>query len=286
MQVVVLGHTGFLGGSIQRDLQRKGFPVLAASSKECNLLEADQLPRFFSRISGPFQVVFCAGIARRVDDSFQSMLQNIYMVYHVACAVRERPLRSLIYLSSADVYGPHPSLPITERTPPAPANFYGLSKLCGEQLLRVSGLISCPVTIIRLPGVYGPGDAGRSIVGRFLAEMEQRGRVTVQGEGEVRRDYVEVGDVCEVVGLLLKGPYDGVLNVATGVSYTIRELIAILTEVSGLLPAVQYVSSAKPLAGDLVFEVSRLRSLLGGLRLKTLREGVQNYLISRSTGRE
>jgi UDP-glucose 4-epimerase len=285
MSVVVLGHTGFLGRSIQSYLLQNGLSVLAASSKECNLLQADQLARYFARVAGPVQVVFCAGITRWVEDSFESMLQNIQMVRNLVTAAPRDRLAGVVYLSSTDVYGYAPELPITEQTLTTPANFYGAGKLCGEFLLRLPNSLDCPVTVLRLPGVYGPGDGARSIVGRLLEGMRRDGRVRIYGDGSARRDYIEISDVCEVIRRLLEAPFDGVLNAATGVSVTVLELIGLLAEATRLSPMIEYAPPDQA-ARDLVFDVALLRSVLPGLSLKRLPEGIASYVASTTTLKE
>lgn len=286
MSVVILGHTGFLGSAIRNYLLQDGFSVLAASSKECNLLQADQVAHYFARVARPVQIVFCAGITRWVDDSFESMLQNVQMVHNLVAAVPRDQVVGVVYLSSTDVYGYTPELPITEQTHPKPENFYGTGKLCGEFLLRLPGSWDCPVTILRLPGVYGPGNGARSIVGRLIGEMVRHGRVRIHGDGSIRRDYIEISDVCEVIRRLLKAPFDGVLNVATGASVTVRELVDILGQVTRLSPIIDHAPADQAVAKDLVFDVGLLRSVLPGLEFKSLPEGIASYTASSATGKE
>lgn len=276
--VVVLGHTGFLGGSIRNFLDLHGFAVFAPSSKECNLLEPSKVAAYFSALPGPFRIVLCAGITRSVEDSFESMLKNSHMVHNLLAQVSPERLAGVTYLSSTDVYGYTPPLPITEQSPLSPATFYGISKLCGELLLRRPGQSGCPVTILRLPGVYGPGDGYHSIVGSFYNRIVREGRVTILGDGYVRRDYVEIGDVCEIICRLLKVPWEGVLNVATGVSFTIRELIDRIAEAARLKLLVDYAPLTRATPGDLVFDISKLKSVLPGISFKTLDEGIQGYM--------
>ena len=278
--VLVLGQGGFLGSSIWNFLRLRGLAVWAPSSKECNLLEPSQVAAYFSTLPGPLPIVLCAGITRSVEDSFESMLKNTRMVNNLLAHVSPDRLAGVIYLSSTDVYGYAPPLPITEQTPLSPATFYGISKLCGEILLRRRGKLACPVTVLRLPGVYGPGDGYRSVVGQFYEQILGQGRVTIFGDGSVRRDYVAVGDVCEAVYHLLKASWDGVLNVATGVSFRIRDVVNLIAEVAGLRAPIDYASSTGDTAGDLVFDVSKLKSVLRGVSFKTLDAGITSYIIS------
>lgn len=274
--VGVLGK-GFIGSAITRALFEDNIEVHAVSSRECNLLESAQVEAFLRNLPQGSRIVFCAAISRIVEDSYDAFLRNIQMVQNFVSAAARGHLGGVVYLSSVDVYGRCPTLPITERTLPAPASYYGLSKLACEFLLRRPGALDCPLTILRLPGIYGPGDRGRSVVGRFLNQMEAKGHATIYGDGSVLRDFVEVGDVCQVIRCALAKPFDGVLNVATGTSLPIREVVETLAEVGRPSPTIAYESEDVNAAGDLVFDVGALHAILSPGQLKSLREGAASY---------
>lgn len=151
----------------------------------CNLLDAAEVERFLCGFADGVRVVFCAVINRLNDNSYHALVRNIQMAHNFAAAATRGKLGGVIFLSSVDVYGRTPELPITERTVTAPANFYGIAKLTSELLLRRPGALNCPLTVLRLPGVYGPGDGGRSVVGRFLTRLRVEGRVRSGEAGRV-----------------------------------------------------------------------------------------------------
>ena len=65
--------------------------------------------------------------------------------------------KRFVHVSSLAAYGPSSAdIPKMESDEPAPIEHYGVSKLEAERAVESSGL---PYTIIRPPGVYGPGDA-------------------------------------------------------------------------------------------------------------------------------
>lgn len=276
--VVVIGHTGFVGSAIARSLASAGVPLIPLSSRECNLLHQDA-PRVLQALMPEgAQVVFCSGIIRTVRDTYDTMLENIRMVHAFAHAARTCRLASLVYLSTTDVYGHFPPVPITELTPVEPDSYYGIAKLAGERLLRLGGGIGCPVSVLRLPGVYGPGDGDRSVVGRLVGQLRRDGAVTIYGNGRVRRDYVAVGDVCAVVGALLGQPFDGTLNLASGRSVTIEELVHLIAREVRLAPSIRSAPAEPHRAGDQVFDVTLLRKCVPSLRLTPIEEGLAGYL--------
>lgn len=276
--VVVIGHTGFVGSAIARSLTSAGTPLIPLSSRECNLLHPHASHALQALLPEGGRVVFCSAITRTVRDSYDTMLENIRMVYAFVQAARSRNLTNLIYLSTTDVYGHSPPVPITEVTPAVPDSYYGIAKLAAERLLCVDGGVECPVSVLRLPGVYGPGDGDRSVVGRLVGQLRRDGAVTIYGNGCVRRDYVAVGDVCAVVQTLLEQPYDGTLNLASGRSITIEELVRLIAREVRLAPSIRSAPAEPHRAGDQVFDVALLRKRVPGLRLTPIEEGLVGYL--------
>ncbi|MBQ28052.1 MAG: hypothetical protein CMH81_07965 [Nitrospiraceae bacterium] len=281
-RVVVLGHSGFLGAEILLRLRQADVNAEGISSAQCDLLDMEQVAEYFSGVTGRFQVVFCAARTRQRGQSFDSMTQNIRMIQNFLHAVPRQQLDSVVYLSSVDVYGSHPKLPISENSPSRPHNSYGISKLCGEYLLALPGLESCPAAILRLPGVYGSGDQALSVVGRLFQQMCRDGRVKIVGDGRVRRDFLEVGDLCSVVRRVLEQPFTGTLNIVTGQSITVIELVHMLSAATRLSPAIEFVDADSQQVGDLIFDATAMRSRFPDLQLMPVQHGIAKY-ISTST---
>jgi nucleoside-diphosphate-sugar epimerase len=214
-----------------------------------------------------------------VDNSWRSLSKNIAMAHNVAQSIPDTGLRSLIFLSSADVYGKQiKHLPITEETIPNPDSYYAVSKLMSEQILTLELAGKCPVSILRLPGVYGPGDSFRSTIGRFVLSTLEEEPMYIFGTGEAHRDYVTVSDLTGVIDRLLEIPYEGVLNVATGTSVEFRELVALIGKYSGVGQDIRYNPQFDEGSGDLIFDTARLKSVCPGIEFAGMSEGIAGYL--------
>lgn len=284
-KTLVLGHRGFIGGFLTNHLQKKGFDVLGASSQECDLLQEKQAARFFATAPEKLRIIFCAGMTRKADPSFDSMVRNIRMIHNLAQILPSRKLESLVYLSSVDVYGSDPALPVTEATPVAPDNFYGIGKFIGELLLRKANRIGSPVSILRLPGVYGPGDGMTSVISHFYTQIKGKNHVDIVGNPQTRRDFLPVAFLCKVIERLLKNPVNDVLNIAMGESLAMVGWVRLLSEEMGCNPKID-IKPSKTANSDLVFDVARLKAQIPGLSFKPARKSIQDYVISMSRKKE
>lgn len=285
-RVVILGGSGFLGGHLTRFLRMLDpYQVLSYASSDCNLLDPAQVEAGLRVADDRTSIVFASDITRLAEDSWEALVKNITMVHQFLAAAKNRPLGSVIFLSSADVYGMPPSEhPIRETTPPRPNCCHGVSKLSGEAILMMAPLRPWPCTVLRLPGVYGMGDRGRSVIGQFVERISRHQPLRLTAGGTSLRDYVEVGDACRVVQHFVRCPSAGVFNVATGESLPIREIAREVAESLGVTPNLEWDAARGPRDGDLAFDTSLLRSVCPHLEFTPLRKGIRDYVSQRLSG--
>ena len=275
--VVVLGCGGFIGANLTKLLEEEGREVLGFSSSDADLTDSDAVDALFRRVPAGASIVMCATVNRQVDNSFAALSRNICMAENLVEATTACSPAGLIFLSTVDVYGPQPALPLTEGTMPDPSSYYAIGKLASERLLRRPGAVDCPVTVVRLPGVYGPGDRQKSIVGRFLASIAQGAPLVLRGDGSVLRDYVAVEDICRIIGFFAASPCSGVFNLASGTSRPLRDVIAALSHAAGRPATIEHAEADPSAAADLEFDVGALRRAIPGLSFTTLEDGAMRY---------
>ncbi len=132
-----------------------------------------------------------------------------------AAAERSMPAKTIVYLSSAAVYGSSSELLTTDSTP-RPSSMYGISKLKGEaHINRLADLKR--VVVIRSGNVYGPNPAMRfaAVINRFAFEAKFRRRVTIEGSGRQTRPFVQVAKLAQAVrGAVFNPAIEGTYNFA------------------------------------------------------------------------
>ncbi len=212
-RTVVLGSGGFIGGAILRKLEASGRDVVGLERKDLDLLADDAADRLAALLQEEDALVIVS--ARAPCKTPDMMLENIGMMAAVCEAIAKRPVAHLIYVSSDAVYADGP-LPLTEASPAAPTSLHGAMHLAREQmLLSIAG--SIPLAILRPTLVYGAGDPHNGYgPNRFRRQANHGETIVLFGEGEERRDHVDVDDIAEIVTLVLDHRSAGVLNIATG----------------------------------------------------------------------
>ncbi|MBF0397169.1 MAG: NAD(P)-dependent oxidoreductase [Desulfobacterales bacterium] len=277
--VLILGHSGFIGGSLYQSLKTQGlYDVIGASTKECNLLDLESVKKFFSTLPDDIQIVFCSVINAHLCKSIEFLHDNITIIDNFIKGIQNKKISNLIYLSAVDIYGKSIQLPINESTIINPKGYYGLGKFCGEILLTRSDILNCPITILRLPGVYGPNDKGRSIIGNFASKIIKGEPITLHGDGSTLRDYIEINDVCDIIKSFLNKPQKTILNLAVGESLSIKKMIELISKISNIKPIIEYKPVDLNAAGDMVFDIKKFRKIFPGFKLTNLEQGCAKYI--------
>lgn len=220
---VVLGGSGDIGSVLVAQLKENQESFLAPTSKQVDLTDAQSTRIFFASINESYSVVFAAFLDRRQGDNEQTFKLNLLMVENV---VNFANPSSLIFLSSMDVYGKTPELPITEKTRTDDASFYSRAKLLAESKLSQTFAGKIDLLVLRLPGVYGGQGPRNAALDRILKTGIKERLINVGDGGSLLRDWINASDVARFLIEWLNQPKSGTYNFATGESWTIDRYIA------------------------------------------------------------
>jgi UDP-glucose 4-epimerase len=198
-------------------------------------------------------------------------------------AARARGVRKIVTSSSAGIFGELKTLPIREDHPVEPDTPYGSTKLCEEKLcLAYSKLYDIEAVCLRYFNVYGPNqrfDAYGNVIPIFAFQMLRGEPITVYGDGEQTRDFVNVADVVQAnLRAAAAGRVSGAFNIGSGTRISINHLITLLQQACGIAPAVVY---GPPRAGDVrdsLADISAARMRLGFAPAVRIEDGLREYI--------
>lgn len=143
-------------------------------------------------------------------------------------------------------------MPIREDHPVEPDSPYGASKLCEEkQCLAYSKLYDMEAVCLRYFNVYGPNqrfDAYGNVIPIFVFQMLRGERLTIFGDGEQTRDFVNVRDVVQAnIRAAEARGVSGAFNIGSATRISINDLVKELQAASGIKAQVVH---GPPRAGD------------------------------------
>jgi len=278
-KVVILSNTGFIGKALYDYLRdNMAGEIRGYSSSPINLMYPDSLSALDDIVDEETALILTAAITRDREDTLDSFNTNVTMLTNVARFLENHQVNKCVYISTVSVYGePTNQLFITEETPVNPTSFYALAKYAGEVILQnVAISAGFPLLILRLPGVYGPGDTHLDWYGPggFIRSIAEEKSIRLYGDGKEFRDRLYVEDLVCIVYHLTCGNAAGIYNVATGQSHSFIEIIDYLREIVPFDFNVFHIPRTKPPV-DWKFDITKLSRVLPDFCFMELRKGLR-----------
>jgi len=154
------------------------------------------------------------------DDSLQFTKDNILGTHMLLeCCRRYNKIERLIHVSTDEVYGESMNVVEefhkTEHSILCPTNPYAATK-AGAELIAQSYNHSykMPIIITRGNNVYGPNQYPEKLVPRFIQQLKNDEKVTIQGEGTAVRAFLHAYDTARAFEtILLKGQIGEIYNI-------------------------------------------------------------------------
>ena len=299
--VLVCGGAGYIGSHAVRALRKHGyFPVvfdslekghMAALPEDVpllrgNLLDPQALRRAFAEysFSAVFHFAAYIEVGESVVDPERYYRNNVMGALNLLAAMREADVRSLVFSSTAAVYGDPIDVPIAENHPLHPVNPYGRSKLMMEEVMADYALAyRFDVTALRYFNAAGADpsaeigeahDPESHLIPNILksvlaggAELKIFGNDYDTPDGTCVRDYIHIADIAQAHILALehqrRHPGYFAFNLGNGQGFSILEVIAAAEKVTGRKIAYTLHPRRPGDAARLVADASLARAVLG-----------------------
>ncbi len=287
MRALVTGGAGFIGHHLVGLLLERGHDVvvlddfstgsrerLDAYAGRLQIVEGSVLdPVMLDQAAAGCDVVFHEAALVSVEHSFLDPVLaneiNVTGMVQVTLAAARNGVRRVILASSAAVYGVPETLPCRETLRPAPESPYGASKLAAEGYLHALGdHLGVETVALRYFNVFGPGQDPASdyaaVIPLFITAVLEGRRPTINGDGDITRDFIYVDDVAAANLLAAEAPSASgqTLNIASGDQTSLLDLLEAICRAVGRTVEPVF-GPARP--GDIrhsVADVSRARSLM------------------------
>ncbi|GHH64155.1 dTDP-glucose 4,6-dehydratase [Streptosporangium violaceochromogenes] len=271
MRVLVTGGAGFIGSRYVRSLLRGAY----AGYEDARVTVLDKLtyagnPANLAGVAGHPRYTFVRGdiadagllaevvpgcdvvvnfaaethVDRSIGGAGDFVTTNVLGTQRLLQAALEAGVRTVVQVSTDEVYGSIAEGAWTEDEPLYPNSPYSASKAGGDLLCRAyhrtHGL---DVRVTRCSNNYGPRQYPEKLIPLFVTTLLEGGRVPLYGDGLNVREWLHVDDHCRGIQLVLeKGAPGEVYNIGGGVELTNRELTGrLLAAVGAGWEAVEHV---------------------------------------------
>lgn len=239
MAIVVTGAAGFIGSNLVGHLRGAGREVVGIDRRHHPVLEgvrfvkadlsepSDEVDAALNEADMVLHLAGCPGVRDRSPDiAGRRHRDNVLAARRVLEATPQDTM--VVLASSSSVYGGSDGTPCRETQAPRPRGGYAISKVDAERLCATRAAGGGAVVAARLFTVAGERQRPDMALSRWITDISAGRAVQVYGSLERTRDITDVRDVCAAVLALAENQVHGVVNVGTGTSHTLGDLLSVV----------------------------------------------------------
>jgi nucleoside-diphosphate-sugar epimerase len=256
--VAITGGAGFIGSHLAEGFLRAGYAVRVVDNlstgsidnlvrirattdfRNLDIRDAEGLRDAFRDAAIVLHHAAFSSVPRSFDDVRYTHEVNVTGTLNVFSAALRAGVRKMVYASSSSVYGNNGADLQIEGGTPSPLSPYALSKWMGELYAAHFAKNSALETVsVRYFNVFGPRQSllsdYASVIPLFIRQFAEGSSPTVFGDGTQTRDFTYIENVVEAILRAAQRtiPSGSVLNIATGKSISINELVQALNNIFG-----------------------------------------------------
>lgn len=278
MAVVVTGAAGFIGRHVVHRICRRGVavvgidrltwtPMAGEVAIVADVAEPDPVvDRMLRGATGVVHLAACAGVRDdRPDVAMRRRRDNVVAGARVLEVTP--PSTMVVVASSSSVYGGAGPVdrprPCREDDRVAPRGGYARSKWALERRAMRRAAGGGAVGVVRPFTVVGPGQRPDMAVSRWIAALQAGRELIRYGSGDRRRDITDVSDVAEGIVRMLDGRVTTTVNLGTGVTHRLDDVVALVAQCCGVEPTVRVAAVHADDVATTLADVDRGRRLLG-----------------------
>lgn len=290
--ILVTGAGGLVGTALLSLLAEQGFTnILSPRSTEVDLRDPAATTAYFSKVSPVYVYHLAArvyGILGNMENKGLSYFENVMINTNVVEAARLANVRKIVAMGSGAVYPyPSPRKLLEEddiwlgQPHPSEDSYAHSKRAMFAQLTAYKQQYGMDFVFAISGNLYGPNDkfdiehghVTPALVAKFHAAKAAGTKVSVWGNGSAVRDFTYATDAAlALLTVMEKGV--GAINIGSGDIRPIRDIVAILAEVTNMSDQVEWDAS-KPNGQEFrAYRLDRLMDL--GFQAKVdLRTGLE-----------
>lgn len=240
--LLITGIDGFTGFHLEKWFQNLGYLVFGTTfskpNKEnhfqCDITDKANFRNVLEEVR-PSHIIHLAAISFVAEANAGKIYNtNVLGALNLMDALEELSLypHKILVASSAAVYG-NLGNSLDEKMCPKPVNHYGNSKLAMEHML--ANYFDRQKIILARPFNYtGPGQEPHFLVPKIVSHFKEQKPLIELGNIDTFREYNDVGYVADIYSKLLVSDFhSGPVNIASGKTYSIKQILNELEALTG-----------------------------------------------------
>jgi UDP-glucose 4-epimerase len=225
LRITVTGATGFIGTHLVNRLRHTKVEIRLFNRQVHDFSNINSIIPLVDKCNVLFH------LAGNTSNSSQSFFFNTQSTRNLLSAISKTGTNcKFIFASSFAVYRD-------------PMDAYGQSKReCEKMLEKYPNSM-----ILRLANVYGPegNTQPKSVVNHFIRNIINNQQITINENGEQKRDYIYIKDVTDALLMAAKTKYltHKRFNICSGQETTVLDLVSLIEEITGNTARVKFNKS-------------------------------------------
>lgn len=267
--ILVTGGAGYIGSHTCKALAQAGYNPITFDNLSTghehavkwgpletgDIRDNEELSAVFKKYNPEAIIHFASKIVvsesvKEPDDYYDNNVNGTLSLLNV---MRAHSVNTIVFSSTAAVYGYPESSPIDESHPLAPINPYGKTKLVCEWLLQdyqtAYGINYIALRYFNAAGADPDGEIGEEhdpethLIPLILKAAKEGTKISIYGDdydtpdGTCIRDYIHVTDLAnahtKALEYIVKNNKPETFNLGTGKGYSVREVLDVTRKVTG-----------------------------------------------------
>ncbi|MEO0290460.1 MAG: GDP-mannose 4,6-dehydratase [candidate division WOR-3 bacterium] len=314
MRILITGAGGFIGSHLVEHLSNR-FKIIAflrynsqgdiqnlkflnkENFKNIEIVFGDlrareEIEKFIKKVNLVINLAANISVKRSFENPEEVFFNNTLITFNILNALKKNKI-PLIHFSTSEVYGNPEKLPVKEKDSKNALSPYAASKIaCDELVKSICNYENIPFLILRPFNSYGPRQSIRSLIPWIIYEI-LNSKVIKIGNLNTKRDFLYVKDLAKIIEKLIEKEYfkGEEVNICSGKSYSVREIIKLLFEISGVKKKIKELDIRKRPFKNEILELrgdnSKISKILGEIKLTNFKEGLkETFEFYKKTGFE
>lgn len=243
MKIIVLGADGRLGSALNLIwTNEKPYSNIINVVKffkriDCDIFQPDQLERVFKN-EKPDSVVNCVCFSDvdKCETEKETAQRLNAQSAEIISLMAKKYSAKLIHISTDYIFDGEKKSAYTEDDKPNPISYYGLTKLMGEEYVKMSGVDFLIIRTSRLFGPFGELDFPRRIINLTKENVELKIVHTQRGSPTYTLD------LARCIFFLLAKTVSGIINVANKGDCTWFEFAQEIFKIKGIKKEIRIIT--------------------------------------------
>ncbi|MCD6125049.1 SDR family oxidoreductase [bacterium] len=188
MKVLITGSKGYIGANLKHFLKNRNVQFIECDLPNCDIRQFEKYK--FENINAIIHSAAISGLKNCIINALEAYETNVLASYKLIDFCLEKRI-PFIFTSSQAAKG---------------TSYYGYTKACVEDYIIDKCKFGLKSYIFRLTNVYGGIDflkKKNTVISKFLKQYKNNEKLTIYGDGNQKRNFIHVLDVCEIIYLAL-----------------------------------------------------------------------------------